>query len=754
MNTRANAKNETSDSGKLSKSSRSNASLDARSANAIASPFAESLVGNQALESLLQLKIVQPKLRVSQPADPDEQEADRAAAAVVSRTRAPKIQRKCACSGSGSPCAKCQEEDRTIHRGVASSLSASELSIQRATATDNSAHTPDATGNSPKPSPTPNHAHPLVVDDDAKSVGPHQMRKSAFIALLRLDACATADVVLMSVGRSTKACPYIQKWLAFYEKQSADHIARAVMKYAPETARARSAHDAIRLVVMRVQHATMTWAKTGKLSGLPEELVEQIQGGSFLGAMHDFASSSVGGALLGFLGGSAPEKSKSDSMSEKTVTVARKADSSTGAPGAARDAASVRSQLGGGHSLDSRVQSQMSSAFGHDFSGVRVHTDSRATAVSSSLRARAFTIGTDVAFASGEYKPGTPAGDALIAHELAHVVQQSGATNLSPMTKETDPAGSTTEPASSHLENDADLSAVGTVAKIWAGAKHGLADLRQNAVPRLRSGLRLQRCSKQTQVKDPTAQQGGAAGANCPTADNTQWKTQVHDAITTSSATVQFHLVEQALCPLGIQVRLAGTSNPNAEDPADYAEWQGGRVINYDPKLNTKTRRGSSTQGATLENNAGHNFTHGKNGWAVLGPKSLGENSPLTTRQFAQHELFILSRNLTAGKNESRADTEVAAWTHDFTSFFHQYLQQFPRGPRPRWDRLLEYYDDATPPVRADAIAALAEYYRNPPIPPEQRENFNKAFKSWMTKEHGRLVDDLDAVLHLRAAGN
>ena len=70
----------------------------------------------------------------------------------------------------------------------------------------------------------------------------------------------------------------------------------------------------------------------------------------------------------------------------------------------------------------------MSAAFGYDFSGVRVHTDAKAGELSSQLNARAFTIGSDVAFAGGEYQPGTLIGDALIAHELAHVVQQGGGT--------------------------------------------------------------------------------------------------------------------------------------------------------------------------------------------------------------------------------------------------------------------------------------------------------------------------------------
>jgi hypothetical protein len=63
-------------------------------------------------------------------------------------------------------------------------------------------------------------------------------------------------------------------------------------------------------------------------------------------------------------------------------------------------------------------------AFGADFSGVRVHTDATAQGLSDTLNAHAFTIGTDIAFAPGEYQPGTVVGDALIAHELAHVVQQ------------------------------------------------------------------------------------------------------------------------------------------------------------------------------------------------------------------------------------------------------------------------------------------------------------------------------------------
>jgi hypothetical protein len=68
----------------------------------------------------------------------------------------------------------------------------------------------------------------------------------------------------------------------------------------------------------------------------------------------------------------------------------------------------------------------MEPAFGADFSGVRVHSDSKAHGLNQSLQARAFTTGQDIFFRGGEYNPGSSAGKELVAHELTHVVQQNG----------------------------------------------------------------------------------------------------------------------------------------------------------------------------------------------------------------------------------------------------------------------------------------------------------------------------------------
>ncbi len=64
--------------------------------------------------------------------------------------------------------------------------------------------------------------------------------------------------------------------------------------------------------------------------------------------------------------------------------------------------------------------------FGRDFGDVRVHTNHAAADLAQSLHARAFTHGRDVAFGEGQYAPNTPEGGRLLAHELTHVVQQSG----------------------------------------------------------------------------------------------------------------------------------------------------------------------------------------------------------------------------------------------------------------------------------------------------------------------------------------
>ena len=87
---------------------------------------------------------------------------------------------------------------------------------------------------------------------------------------------------------------------------------------------------------------------------------------------------------------------------------------------------SLEMARGQGQPLRDEVRSSMEQAFGADFSGVRVHTDSRSDGLNQSIQARAFTTGQDIFFRQGEYQPGNRGGQELLAHELTHVVQQNG----------------------------------------------------------------------------------------------------------------------------------------------------------------------------------------------------------------------------------------------------------------------------------------------------------------------------------------
>ncbi len=79
-----------------------------------------------------------------------------------------------------------------------------------------------------------------------------------------------------------------------------------------------------------------------------------------------------------------------------------------------------------GERLPAALQERFGASLGGDFSDVRVHRDPAAASAAASLGAQAFTSDARIAFARDAWAPGTPAGDRLIAHELAHVVQQRG----------------------------------------------------------------------------------------------------------------------------------------------------------------------------------------------------------------------------------------------------------------------------------------------------------------------------------------
>lgn len=84
----------------------------------------------------------------------------------------------------------------------------------------------------------------------------------------------------------------------------------------------------------------------------------------------------------------------------------------------------VASLRHGGQPLPSGTRGFFEERMGADFSAVRVHADAHATAATRALRARAYTDGAHIAFGAGEYAPASASGKHLLAHELAHTVQQ------------------------------------------------------------------------------------------------------------------------------------------------------------------------------------------------------------------------------------------------------------------------------------------------------------------------------------------
>ena len=298
-----------------------------------------------------------------------------------------------------------------------------------------------------------------IVDDSVEERGPGQMKKSDFLTELHAEVCSAAEEILASTGRTTEGCPYLDYWFNYYGNQDSLHIERAIQRYSPEASGATTARDYIPIITARVRRGVEVWARSGELSEVPEGVPMELPG----------AGSTPAAPAAAPDAGSVQFKSRS------------------GGPKAAGSPQAIQAQLGRGRSLDGNVRSRMESAFGTSFSHVRVHTDGGAANVSDTLNARAFTVGEHVAFGSGEYRPGTPIGDAIIAHEMAHVVQQRGA---SP-TLARAAIGDTGYNA---LEEDADVSAMGAVASLWSGAKGAFGDIAKNAMPRLRSGLSLRRC--------------------------------------------------------------------------------------------------------------------------------------------------------------------------------------------------------------------------------------------------------------------
>lgn len=279
---------------------------------------------------------------------------------------------------------------------------------------------------------------PRVLVDDDQAPGPGQMTRTTFLGRLRGPVQAACDGELGAVGRTVHDCPYLQRAFGEAEGRSTGDLERLLRRYVGQPA--ATADALIAAVVRRAVIATRQWAQTGAM---------------------DPAVNALGPVLF-------------------------KADGPRSAPPGV-----VRASLGAGRPLEPSTRGRMESAFGVPLAHVRLHDDAHAAASARDLDARAFTIGSHVAFGAGEYRPGTLVGDALLAHEIAHTFQQAGG------------AGPTRGEA--ELERDADHAAVHAAGRAW-----GMAPAQTIQVA-ASGGLRLQRCGKSSGPTPTTPLPSGSA---------------------------------------------------------------------------------------------------------------------------------------------------------------------------------------------------------------------------------------------------
>lgn len=122
--------------------------------------------------------------------------------------------------------------------------------------------------------------------------------------------------------------------------------------------------------------------------------------------------------------------------------------------------------------LDAGTREYMEQRFGHDFSRIRVHTDESASEAARAVGAPAYTVGRDIIFGARRYAPGTEGGRRLLAHELAHVVQQAGAGAL----HRGDAVASVSAP-------EAEFAAVAAAQAVHAGVPVGPLSVRTGSQP-------------------------------------------------------------------------------------------------------------------------------------------------------------------------------------------------------------------------------------------------------------------------------
>lgn len=587
----------------------------------------------------------------------------------------------------------------------------------------------------------------LLLEEEAAGATPAQMPRGEFLELLHDTLCRTVEAGFVGSQYEGRGCPLVERAMNFYRRQSAASIEASIHRYASEARTATSARDYLDIVGTRVGAVVKSFVATGRVTGIPPELeplmVSPLQGTDGIEGLLARAASGIARGIVdvaGAIGGALSSVGRAFRALFKHRSEAA---------GPSIDPHSVRAQLGRGLELQANVRSRMERAYGQDFSRVRVHTDRRAGDLAEGLGARALTVGSDVAFAPGEYRPGTVAGDALIAHELAHTIQQQA------------PATQTT--AVPELEQEADESAAGAVASLWGDQPEATTKR-----VRGRTGLRLQRCASSPAARTTRTVQ---APAQCAVIDPVQWR---RDVLAARDEKLSPHekgermlsLVQQALCQFGRTVIMARESSSEFADPADYVPVEQG--VNFDTRLNDKRRywseaarkRNPDKRPPKLTDNGGYYFSSEGKLYYVLGPIILQPAGPDHTRFIYEHELYHVEhhatkehrrqevaalRGLTSEEKEKvtaqeNADDEVEAYLAGFPKYFPLLgsVGKMPDGTTgyagEQWPELVKQFDLAGSTKQDQAVRLLEKYYKG--ADDQHRNLFIEWLRSTYRKNH------------------
>lgn len=300
---------------------------------------------------------------------------------------------------------------------------------------------------------TPSSAVTNIIVEDTETPDAGQIRKTELLARLKTEICDSVNQALTGTPFSADSCPYIKASFEKHQNSSPATIEALIHRYAPATAQATTAEALIQGMKARAYTASLQWVQNG---GNMSEVMQIFDG----------TGEGIGSAIGNVVSGIGSMFFKSDTGGAKASTT--------------QSPKSVMNSLGKGAPIESGTRSKMEDAFGTSFSDVEIHTDSHAAKLSGDMNARAFTVGNHIAFGSGEHQPGNIVSDALMAHELAHTVQQSGSN------------ANDTGSDYAALEEDADNASVGAIGKMLTGKE---LPREKKKSPKAKAGLKLSRCS-------------------------------------------------------------------------------------------------------------------------------------------------------------------------------------------------------------------------------------------------------------------